>query len=476
MEEYSGYHDDFSEGDGANNEYNEDEEQQHVSNTENDGDDEQYAQKVNGRLERLQSRVEELEQELVSERQNTVMLRQRHELEVAQERARSEQSAKQPDTEMSSLRAELQRYKSKCESLQEKYEISLLTGNSPSALPPALEQELAGFLEKHKVFPELTNKSLSAADAVSILRTLMPKRSRMGTDSGLQEKIRGLEEELRGATTATMDDVQGLKNKIFALSERIRVEKEYKRTAEGEVASCKRKIGMLSEHMEKLVVHLKRESAHKLRLAEQFRSTEKENGRYKEKCELLTKKIAAKDRLLFELREGSKVLEDQLRLMDEKYLELRGKLDWARAMASRKIKKAERTATDLRVKFAMTGSPLLLDNISLPPGGYAYASDGGSAHSEGDGWMPSSSPYGLQQQQSTMLGGGMGVGMGMRGMTPHSRHAGRSALGRSGDSVKSLGSQRSEPSLDAVLEKIRMQQGAKQEWTDEKLKKLVTSR
>ena len=35
---------------------------------------------------------------------------------------------------------------------------------------------------------------------------------------------------------------------------------------------------------------------------------------------LINRKSVAKDRYLIELREGSKILEDQLRLMDEKYV------------------------------------------------------------------------------------------------------------------------------------------------------------
>ncbi len=35
--------------------------------------------------------------------------------------------------------------------------------------------------------------------------------------------------------------------------------------------------------------------------------------------------------------QGSKILEDQLRLMDEKYLELRCKLDYARDVSSVKV-------------------------------------------------------------------------------------------------------------------------------------------
>lgn len=481
MDDFSGYQDDFFEGDGGNNDGDFEDERisgpsrnQQDDDDDNDGD-EQFAQKVNGKLERLQQRIFELEQDLETERKNSLDLKRSYEEQVdtlLREQASSKQSGN-----------ELQKLKNKYDALQEKYEMSLLTRSNTSStfsLPPAVEQELQAFCEKHRIFPDCQRNSISPDQAITILRTLIPKKARDarggnggGGDGGgdgtsaaeqvLQKKLRNLEESLKDATATTLDDVQSLKNKIFHLSERVRVEKEYKRTAENEVATSKKKIAMLSDHMEKLVLHLKRESAHKLRLSEQLRQIEKENSKTKERCELVTKKLSIKDRLLFEMREGSKVLEDQLRLMDEKYLELRGKLDWARAAAARKIKRAEKTASDLRVKFAMSGASMLLDNVSLPEGWNTEHDHFGSNGSLGGSIQPS--PLGM-----------------VRGLTPLSRaQMSRSAVTRSGESVqsmagRSLGSQRSEPTLDNVLEKIRLQQGAKQEWTDEKLKKLVQSR
>jgi hypothetical protein len=38
-------------------------------------------------------------------------------------------------------------------------------------------------------------------------------------------------------------------------------------------------------------------------------------------------------------QEGTRVLEDQLRLMDERYIDLRGKLDWTKANNQKKVTK-----------------------------------------------------------------------------------------------------------------------------------------
>lgn len=103
---------------------------------------------------------------------------------------------------------------------------------------------------------------------------------------------------------------------------------------------------------------------------------------WKEKCDLESRKNFAKERLITELRESSKILEDQLRLMDEKYLELRIKLDWTREHGMKKLKRAEQMASQLRMKYVMShgGS---LDSVSLPTGMLtplsASASDAGGS-------------------------------------------------------------------------------------------------
>lgn len=58
-------------------------------------------------------------------------------------------------------------------------------------------------------------------------------------------------------------------------------------------------------------------------------------------------------RTIQELREGSKVLEDQLRLMDEKYLELKSKFDLAREQFNRKYKKMSKDNDEMKIFIRM---------------------------------------------------------------------------------------------------------------------------
>jgi hypothetical protein len=69
---------------------------------------------------------------------------------------------------------------------------------------------------------------------------------------------------------------------------------------------------------------------------------------------------------LSEVTQGSKILEDQLKLMDEKYLELRSKLDFARNFFSGTIKKLKIESQELRVKYAHATGGLFLDQVKLP--------------------------------------------------------------------------------------------------------------
>jgi hypothetical protein len=277
------------------------------------------------------------------------------------------------------------------------------------------------------------------------------------TDSMASKRIKQLEHELRLSSTSTTD-IQSLRTKIIQMNERIRIEKEYKYRAEGDVQACQKKIDMLSSHMEKLVIHLKHEGAHKLRLAEQLRVSERTNAELAEKCDFISRKSAAKDRLILELREGSKVLEDQLRLMDEKYMELRTKLDYARELGVKKIKKAEKVASDLRIKFALSNNSAILDNVPMPMDPL-YGGD--------SQWSQSQPPLMIADQPTPYI---------RQSASPTSR--GRVAGGKqvgfaTSSSMSSLGGQSREPTMDGVLEKIRKQEGRKQDWTEEKLNKLV---
>jgi hypothetical protein len=281
-----GYNDEFSDGEG------------HFEN-EDQPEDEQHAQKVNGMIETLQTRVEELQMELTHEKATYVV--------------------------------EVDRYKSICDRLKEKLDVAL--NSNSSEISQRLRLEFASYCKRNKLFPELSEKDMSEEHCIKILsRVIAPPNPPMaklmysdsnstaesfgGSESSMMQRIKELEHELHLALGAA-EDIRALKAKLLQMVERNRQEKELRLRSELEVHHTKKKVDMLSDHMEKLMSHLKLETAMKLRVVEQLRQSEKENSRIKEKCDLVIRKGVAKDRLILELREGSKILEDQLRLMDE---------------------------------------------------------------------------------------------------------------------------------------------------------------
>jgi len=138
----------------------------------------------------------------------------------------------------------------------------------------------------------------------------------------------------------------------------------------------------------------------------------------------------------------------------------------------KKIKKAEKTASELRIKFAMYNGSAILDAIPLPTES--------TYHTHTD----SSNQWGGQQG-----GGGGGGGNGGMMLPPPEMRLGSSPISRksrqgrgSNMSVSSsmnslnMGSIIREPTMDGVLEKIRKQEGRKQDWTADKLKNLANGK
>ncbi len=450
-----------------------------------DDQDEQHTQKVNGKIEALLSKIDDLQQQLTAEKKNHDKCKMDHERELHN----LKQATKEEDSLASSedKNNELNKYKALCSGLKDRLDAAMSLTSLNEGCPPPLPEEFYQYCKRHKIFPELKLKDMTIENCVLILnkKQVTAKNAKDpvivsgSPDQGLLERIKLLEEELRLALGAA-EDIRALKAKLLQMIERTRVEKEQKLRAELEAQSSRRKIEMLSDHMEKLMVHLKHEAAHKARIAEQHRLSERECNKLKEKCDLVTRKGAAKDRLVLELREGSKVLEDQLRLMDEKYLELRTKLDWARELGTKKVKKAEKTAADLRMKFALSGNSTLLDNIPLPdiygPNGSSYGAsqlNGGVSMSFDEGsWASGVMSGGNWQQQSQshakLIGGNSKRNLNSKSVASLSRSSSHQAVTDSG--------RRAEPDMESVLEKIRTQQGGRQEWTDDKIKKLTVSR
>jgi chromosome segregation ATPase len=181
----------------------------------------------------------------------------------------------------------------------------------------------------------------------------------------LQNTIKELKGELELAM-AGLDDVRIMKEKTKELEGRQRSEKDLRARSDVATKHANEKVVALSEHIEKLMIHLKHEAAAKAKIHDLQRRTEKEVVLLRERNQALVKKNAARERVIAELKEGSKILEDQLRLMDEKYIELRAKLDWTRASSQKEMKKVQAEANSLRAKWA-----LAVDSGAVPatPGG-----------------------------------------------------------------------------------------------------------
>lgn len=277
-------------------------------------------------------------------------------------------------------------------------------------------------------------------------------------DSELVARVKSLEIELRLALGAA-EDIKALKAKLLQLVDRIRSEKEHKLRAETQLGATKKKLDILSDHIEKLMIFLKHEAAAKVRCTESLRIAEKEILGLKDKCDLIQSKSNAKDKFIIELREGSKVLEDQLRLMDEKYLELRTKLDYAREVGTKRVKDAERKASELRTKFALAGNTMVLDSMPLPTMSQMIPSM--SMNGSGMGKSVSMNMNSLSYDQPPSA-----VGKKSGKMSKKMKHS--QSVG-----INSSMSVNDDISLDDVMEKLRLQQGTKKDWTEDQIRALT---
>ncbi|GFH57782.1 hypothetical protein CTEN210_14258 [Chaetoceros tenuissimus] len=142
-----------------------------------------------------------------------------------------------------------------------------------------------------------------------------------------------------------------LRQEIHKMSQRSRRDREQKYKLQSQIEEEKGKIEALSSHIEKLMIHLKHEAITKAKALNERSRFRKEIESLKEQNRLLTKKNARKDQAIQDLKDGSKVLEDQLTLMDDKYMDLRMKLDWGRNQTEKVLREKTEEIKDLRLQI-----------------------------------------------------------------------------------------------------------------------------
>ncbi|KAL7542113.1 hypothetical protein ACHAXR_011529 [Thalassiosira sp. AJA248-18] len=185
-------------------------------------------------------------------------------------------------------------------------------------------------------------------------------------NDALEAKCLSLKGELE-ASAKHVEGVENLQLKVSQMVQRLRTEREVKFKVQKELSIEKNKVEALSDHIEKLMVHLKHEAIAKARsMADQSR-LQREMEMMRLRSAAMTKKNERKDQVIVELRESGKLLEDQLRLMDEKYMELRSKLDWTRSQTERIVKKKEDEVKQLRMKFTMLSDQQVSQDKTICP-------------------------------------------------------------------------------------------------------------
>jgi len=184
-------------------------------------------------------------------------------------------------------------------------------------------------------------------------------------DANVAEKAKHLEDELKiSLSIAEESDV--LKSRHSKLVRSIKKEKDKIAVLEDFILTQNQKIKLLVEHIEKLVQFLRVESHLKVKTIERSKEIQKVHDNLLLKLEKQGKKLLAQKRVIEQVTEGSKILEDQLRLMDEKFIEMRTKLDVTRSMYTNETKKIKKNFQDLRLKFALANRGKLLDSVRLP--------------------------------------------------------------------------------------------------------------
>ncbi len=163
----------------------------------------------------------------------------------------------------------------------------------------------------------------------------------------------GIPPPSRASCRSRDESTERLKNNITKMTSRSRRDREIKLRLEKDVDEANNKVDALSDHIEKLMVHLKHEAITKAKALTERTRCQKEIETLKKKLTIMEKRNNRKDQAISDLKEGGKVLEDQLTLMDEKYMELRMKLDWTRAQTEKIVKRKDEELRELNSKLLL---------------------------------------------------------------------------------------------------------------------------
>lgn len=188
---------------------------------------------------------------------------------------------------------------------------------------------------------------------------------KLKSEEDLLKYAEDLKYEVSRAQSAA-EDIVTLQSKVQSY---LNVYKIEQKTIDQEMEQhhqTKSKIFLLGEHVQKIMNTMKFESTSKLKAEERSRVEKRECLKMKRQTHNLKKIVISQAETLKTIKDGSKIIEDQLRLMDLKYLELRSKIDVASKNQKLHVEKAQKEVLELQLKLASYKNDIETTNRLMP--------------------------------------------------------------------------------------------------------------
>ena len=169
-------------------------------------------------------------------------------------------------------------------------------------------------------------------------------------NKNLERKVADFQAQLDGANADSGNETD-LKLKVSKLADRARTERELRARAEKDLAKSKERTEVLAEHIETLMMQIKQQASAKSQALKDLSSALREVDILKSRSDAMSKRNSRKDALINDLRNESAALESELQSMQEKYGELRLKVDWTRSQTTNTLKKKNEEIQHLQTKL-----------------------------------------------------------------------------------------------------------------------------
>jgi hypothetical protein len=137
-----------------------------------------------------------------------------------------------------------------------------------------------------------------------------------------------------------------------SLEARLRAEEDAHDLSRERAEQERSKVVRLAEHTEKLMSHLKHESAAKSKAEKDGEIREAECKRLRAECKRTEKRIRKLTAQANTVREGAKVLEMQLKMLDKRYIDLRQKCDYTKKSSDKEFVRVQSELNDAREAWA----------------------------------------------------------------------------------------------------------------------------